>query len=173
MHITRSIALAFATMLSACDGSGPAGNTVATVAPSEASLKLGAVGKANGLEVAVIGVETRGQLGMAAAGMKASPAETFVVVRYTLKNTGEAPMGFMDRPGISLIDAKGQTYAIDMTAATMASNGLEELNGMTADLNPNVTAKNVGVWKVDKAAFDKATWKLVLASDPQLKFALK
>jgi hypothetical protein len=106
-------------------------------------------------------------------GPKAEASETFVVVSYTLKNTSGKALPFLERPGLSLVDGKGQTYAPDDIAGIMAAGMMNDPSGMSADLNPNVSAKTKAVWKLDKAAFDRATWRLNVATDPQLAFSLK
>jgi hypothetical protein len=106
-------------------------------------------------------------------GTAAGEGETFVVVDYTLKNTGTAPMNLMDRPSIRLMDGGGQTYAVDDLASGLSAALMKDPSGMGADLNPNVSAKAKTAWRVDKTAFDKASWKVVVGSDPQLTFALK
>jgi hypothetical protein len=160
-------------LLAACDGGTPTNTNSVAPAAAAKPVAFKETGKAEGVEFTVTKVDTRSQLGIAAAGMIAEPSETFVVVRYTLKNTGKSPLGFTDRPSISLMDGKGQAYQIDMPAATMATDGLAEMTGMSSDLNPNVSAKSVGAWKVEKTAFDKATWKVQVGGDPEMTFALK
>ncbi|MES2095359.1 MAG: DUF4352 domain-containing protein [Pseudomonadota bacterium] len=166
-------ALPLALTTSACDGGGSSTNTAAGTSVVAPPIALNKVAKAEGLEFAITRIDQRGQIGIAAAGMKAAAGETYVVARYTIKNVGTAPLTFTERPALSLVDAKGQSYPDDVSTSMMASNGLEEMTGMTSDLNPNVSGKGVAVWKVDKAAFDKVTWRLVLSSSPQLTFALK
>jgi hypothetical protein len=174
MNCTIPAAISLALLLSACDGgNAPSNNAVAPTTTEATSVPIGRPGSATGVQFTVTKIDNRAQLGMAGAGMKAEPTETYVVVRYTLKNTGAVPLSLSDRPSISLVDAKGQSYATDMSAAAMASDGLDELNGMANDINPNTSAKGVAVWKVEKAAFDNGTWKLVLPTNPQLTFSLK
>lgn len=130
-------------------------------------------GRSEGIDFTVTEMKTAAQVGPGSAGMSAGQGETFVVVSYTLKNTGTEPLSFMERPRISLSDDKGQTYAIDDLASAMSAVSMNDPTGMSADLNPNVSAKAKVAWKVDKAAFDPATWTVVVASDPPLTFALK
>lgn len=169
--------LVLSALLSACDsGSGSADsgtNAVAHSAPAAASIPLGQTGKADGLDFTVTAVATPSQVGPTEAGIKAEAGETFVVVSYTMKNTSKKSLPLMERPGLEIVDGKGQSYAPDTIASPMAAVLMNNPSGMPADLNPNISAKTKAAWKIDKAAFDKATWKLVLASDPQLTFALK
>jgi len=171
-----SVALALVTCLAACgEGSSAGGNTndTTTAAPAAQPLPLGQAGVADGLDFTVTGVATPSQIGPAGVGPKAEAGETFVVVSYTIKNTADKPLPLMERPGLELVDSNGQTYAPDDLASPVAAGMMDDPTGMVADLNPNVSAKTKAAWKIDKAAFDKATWKLVLGSDPQLTFALK
>lgn len=169
------IAIAVASLLSACGG-GSTASTIANsteVAALTPTTKLGVPGKAGGIDFTLTDVATPNQLGMSGMGPKAEPGETFVVVSYTLKNTSGKPLPWTERPGLTLVDAKGQSYPADDVASTMAASLMDDSSGMTADLNPNVSAKTKSAWKVEKAAFDRGTWKLSVASDPALTFALK
>ena len=167
-------ALAVLTALSAC-GEGSSSQTANTsVAAAETPpLPIKRTGSAEGVDVTVTDVATPKQIGPAPVGLKAEGGETFVVVSYTIKNTGGKALGLMDRPELSLIDASGTTYAPDQTATPMAAVSMDDPSGIASDLNPNVSANTKAVWKIDKSAFDRGTWKLVLASDPKLTFALK
>ena len=137
-------------------------------------IAVGEPGKATGVDFTVTSISTTSQVGPAMVdGPKAEPGETFVVVGYTLKNTADKPLTFGDRPALSLVDGKGQTYAPDMPATMMAGGMMTDPTGMSSDLNPNISAKTKAAWKVDKAAFDKKTWKVVVGTDPALTFALK
>lgn len=174
MNFHRHTVLAIAVVLSGCDAPSGTGNeTTTTSTAASAPVALGKVGKANGIELTVTKIEQRSQIGASVAALKAAPSEIYVVARYTIKNVGSEPLAFTARPELSLVDAKGQDYSVDLPAAAMAGNSLEELTDGVADLNPNTSAKGVAVWKVEKAAFDKGTWKLGLSSDPQITFALK
>lgn len=147
--------------------------TAATPAPESAPLPIKETGKAKGVDFTVTKVATSSQIGPAGIGVTAGEGETFVVVDYTLKNTSEAPLPLMERPGIKLVDAKGQAYAMDDMAGGMSAAMMDDPTGMGADLNPNTSAKSKAAWRVEKAAFDKDTWRVVVGSDPQLTFALK
>ncbi len=171
------MAIALATFLTACGGgapSQPAANGVDTAAQtSSPAIAVGKPGKAGAVQFTVTAVSTTGQIGPAPVGAKAEAGETFVVVSYTIKNVGDATLPFADRPGVTLVDGKGQSYEPDMSSSMMAAGMMSDTSGMASDLNPNVSAKTKVAWKVDKAAFDKASWKVVVATDPALTFALK
>lgn len=172
--------LAFTTMLAGCGDVAPAavqepqGDFAApinAVAPVPAKLvPLGQSGAGLGFEITVTSVEQRSRVG-AASSRKAGPTETYVIVLYDLKNTSRRPIASEDRPEVTLIDGNGQAYSDDRAAAfSFTENGLGDAYEA---LNPNVTAKRASVWKVDKAAFQRASWKLLVAGDPQIKFALQ
>lgn len=171
------LALACAAPLAACgdDATTTASADGAQAAPEPAAppLAYGKTGKATGVDFTVTSVTTPNQIGPSGIGPKVEAGETFVVVSYTLKNTGDATLPLMERPGLSLIDPKGNSYTPDELASPMAAGMMTDMSGMASDLNPNVSAKTKAAWKVDKAAFDPATWRLAVASDPQLTFALK
>lgn len=173
--MNKTIYIALALLLSACDGGGSsASNTQATTAAAPASepIALKKVGKADGLEVTVAKVTTPKQIGPQGVGGKAEAGETYVVVEYTIKNTGKAALPFLEWPKFSLIDPSGRALPADDMMGAMSAATMADASGMASDLNPGVSAKARAAWKIG-AAFDKATWKLVLASDPQLTFALK
>lgn len=169
------IALAATLLLSACDGGGSsATNTGAMPAApaTSAPVALKNAGTAEGLEVTVSKVTTPKQLGPQGVGGKAEAGETYVVVDYDIKNTGKATLPFMEWPKFSLIDANGRTLPADDMMGAMSAATMADSSGMMTDLNPGVSAKARAAWKLG-AGFDKANWKLVLASDPQLTFALR
>ena len=168
------IGFALAVLLSGCggDGSQPAADQP-TAQAEAAPVALKQIGKAEGIDFTVTDVATPNQIGPAGLGPKAETGETFVVVSYTIKNTADEALALMERPGLSLIDGSGRSYAPDDLATPMAAGMMDDATGMAADLNPNVSAKTKAAWKVDKAAFDRGTWRLVVATDPTLTFALK
>jgi hypothetical protein len=168
----RGLMLSGALAVSACDGPPTANGNVAS--PSET--KPHALGKnvsAEGVDYLITSVEQRNQISAAGIGPKAEAGETFVVVRYTLKNTAKAVLPLMERADVSLVDGAGTTYARDDSASAMAITMMKDFSGMASDLNPGVSAKMIAVWKVDRKAFDKTTWKLVVNTSPALTFALR
>lgn len=170
------IALGLTLGVAACDsGNGtPAAEAVKKeVAAPAPVVALGQTGGTDGVELTVTDVSMPTQVGSADTGAKAGPGETFVVVSYTMKNVGPKPLPYGERPKLALIDAQGNSYALDDSASFMASFLMDDASGMTSDLNPNVSAKTKMAWKVDKAAFDKATWKVRLDSPSQPVFALQ
>lgn len=167
------IVAAFAVLLSACGETSSNSTDAAPAAAASPRISIGDTGKAAGIEFTVTAVATPSQIGPAGLGPKAEAGETFVVISYTLKNTSEDTLSLMERPGLSLLDANGKAFASDDMASPMAAGMMDDASGMAADLNPNVSAKTKTAWKVDKAAFDRGTWTLAVATDPALTFLLK
>lgn len=166
--LTAAATLAIVSILGGCDA-GPSAPSVSTdVKP----IGIGQTGKAGGIEVTVTAAKTTGQIGPAEAGLTAGPEEIYVVVNYTIKNTSTAPLVLFDRPALSLQDGNGQTYAPDAIASGVGTM-MTDPTGIASDLNPGVSAKTDAVWKIAKSGYDAKTWKVVVATDPVLAFALK
>ncbi len=171
------LALWTLTALSACsDGSSSqnasAPTEVASTPPLPA-VALGSSGQAAGIVFTITDVATPKQIGSVGVGPKAEAGETFLIVTYKLKNVSSRPLPPSARPTLTLIDPRGQTYAPDETASALAAVHAEDTGGFSADLNPNVSAKDCAAWKLDAKAFDRGTWRLSIATDPELTFALK
>lgn len=164
---------ALAAFLAACGGGTMTTNDTKTETTTATAIAFKQAGRADGIAFTVTAVDTPKHIGPAGVGPKAEAGETFVVISYTIKNTGSKQLSFMERPGLSLVDGKGQTYAPDDTANLMAAAMMTDSSGMSADLNPNVSAKTKAAWKLDAAAFDRKVWRLVVGADPLLTFALK
>ncbi|AJA09820.1 hypothetical protein SKP52_14690 [Sphingopyxis fribergensis] len=169
------LALTLTASLTACGESEKptAEGPKAAAAVDTTMIALGRTGGADGVELTITDVATPIQVGSAESGSKAEQGETFVVVTYTLKNVGSAPLVYMERPELTLLDAEGNSYAEDDIASMKASHLMDDSSGMTSDLNPNVSATTRTAWKVDKSAFDKTTWKVRLDTPSQPLFALK
>ena len=170
----RTIRLAFSAFtllpLAAC---GSSGTDPATKDQAPAVLHaIGETGKADGIEVALTSVKATNQVSDPSAVPLAGPDETYVVVKYTIKNTGSTPLEVLNRPAIDLLDANGQVFAKD-DIATGVTGAVLDAQGMVNDTNPGLTVKTAAVWKVAKATYDPATWKVVVRTDPALEFKLK
>jgi hypothetical protein len=166
--------LAIAVLLAACgDNTTTSSNRPSDTAAAAPTVALGEAGQTTGLEVSITKVEQTKQVGMAGMGPQAEAGETFVVVSYTIKNINGEPLPLLQRPTYSLIDGTGASYAPDDSATMMAAGMMDDPSGMASDLNPNVSARTKAAWKVDASSFDPANWKVVVASDPPLTFALK
>ena len=165
----RHLISAFAVlMLSAC-GSSSDTSTTAPAAPAK-TYKLGEAASAEGLEVTLTSVK---QTKSPVPGIEpAGPDETYLVAKYTLRNTGTQALNLMSRPGVELRDAAGTSYALD-EVATPVVGIMGDAAGASSDMNPGTSAKAAAVWKVAKKGFDLATWKIVVQTDPTLEFALK
>ena len=191
----RYMALALATIVAACDGGTDASldDAIAQEASTKGVQDLPVVpleksAEAEGFEVTVNAVEQRSQIGIEGLGPAAGAGETFIVVRYSLKNLGKKPVSSWDFPTVDLMDSSSQVYAGDSEASALESALSEDITG-SSDLNPNITAKLVSVWKIHKASFDESTWRMKISfgsaiadaitwpldsnSPPPLIFALK
>ena len=191
MNTKTTCAALAAALLSACTGgaNGNGSNSADSKVASPKSLRsdapttqptagpatpLGQAATAGGVQFTVTKVATPAIVGGGGSASTTMPGETFVVVDYTLKNVGGEPLLYLHRPAIKLLDGRGRAYAADDSATTKVSIVFgEDSSGATADLNPNVSARTRGAWKVDKAAFDRGTWRLAIGTQPQLAFALK
>lgn len=134
------------------------------------AVPFGKTGSGEGFEITVLSVERRSSVGTAEA-RKAGPTETFVVIRYRLKNTMPRTMDSGERPEVVLLDGVGQANAADDASGLLfADDGLADA---FTGINPNVSANRAAVFKVDKASFNKASWRLAVPSDGSLTFALQ
>lgn len=168
---TIYLVLAAALLLSACDGSDSNKNGAApTAQPATPAIPIGKNAKADGLEFTVTKVRTPPYIEY---GPKANKGEVFVIVNYMLKNTSGKPLPLLSRPAITLVDASGQSYNMDDFLTASSGVDIAGQASFLADINPGITVEGRAAWKLSAAAFDKATWKLALASDPQLTFSLK
>lgn len=163
-------ALTIPLLLAGCgESANTDGNSVVQKAEA-APLSLGSTGKANGLDFTLTKVEQLAQIGRE-GGPTAGPTEVYVVARFNFKNTSTKTLGMFDQPAVTLVDGQGQTYAKDDVASiTVALMG--EGNAGTDDLNPGVSGQSAIAWKVDKKAFDRSKWRIVVATDPVITFAL-
>ena len=171
-QIHYGVALAF--LLTACGSETPSAPSQPTEATAETPpVALGQTASSDGVEIAITDVDQTKQLGPSGVGLTAEPSETFVVVSYTLKNTSDKALPFLERPGLALVDETGRTYAPDDIAAAMSAISMDDPTGLSSDLNPNVSAKTKAAWKLDEASFDRATWRLVVSSRPTITLALQ
>lgn len=158
--------------LAACGDSSPSSHEDVAAAPTERDLPtvpLGQSAKEQNFEIKIDSVEDRSQVGVLDMGPKLSPGETFVVVRYTIKNIGRTPMDRGNQPDVKLIDGDYVEYAEDREAGMMESIKNEDDTGT---LNRNVTGKRTAVWRLEKTSFDKATWRIKVPLDTTTDVAL-
>lgn len=179
MSISIRASWVLAVLLAGCGSPPPtvtnqeAPSVPEVAAPASPPIALGKDGRAEDWAVTVTDVTTPKQIGYAGVGPKAEAGETFVVVAYKLKNVSSRPLPPSERPTLTLVDAHGQSYTPDETASGLASIHMEDTGGFSADLNPNVSAKDAAAWKLDAKAFDRGAWRVVAATDPRLTFALQ
>lgn len=83
-------------------------------------------------------------------GEKAAPGATYVIVTYTVENTGKQAVDFLVPPSVTLFDAKGRTFTSSSSAEValmMGENlGFVPTKGLlTGELQPGVplTVRNV------------------------------
>lgn len=157
-----------AALLSGC-GTDPVtesadSSTAAAAVKDAPPVELGLSGNASDMEVTVNSVEQKNLIGPKGFGDEAGPGEIFVVVRYAVKNLGKKPLMRPDFPGVELIDGADQGYAEDRQAAVLEAALNDDLQS-SGDVNPNVSAKLTSVWKVDRASFDPAVWRLKVSFD--------
>ena len=172
----RYLAIALAGLLAACDGQTPSSQstTAETSTVSAQDLPRVAFGKPSGsgdFELKVKSVKQRSQIGAKGIGPATETGETFVVVRYSVKNIGKKPLSRVDLPSVELIDGAGQSYASDTEASVLEAALNNDIHS-AGDINPNVSAQLTSVWKVDKASFDKAQWRLKASFDTGLSAML-
>ena len=161
-------------LLASCGGESSSNQTGSenSLQPTERDLPTVAFGqpaKGSNLEIKIGSVEERSKVGVYGMGPKLNPGETFVVIRYTLKNIGTKPVERANQPDVELIDAENQEYARDNEAEVMEAIKNDDNSGT---LNPNITSKQTAVWRVDKAAFNRATWRLKVSLDKTLDATL-
>lgn len=173
----KALVLGATLIITACGKSAatPTNNTVSVAtAPTPAvsstptPIPFGKLGTASGVAVTVLAVGQRDRIG---SSHRTAQGETFVTIRYDVKNLTSKPMARVERPEVTLRDPQGRSYSDDGAAGlTLADGGLADA---VTDTNPNMTARVTSVWKVDKASFDPSKWTMVVATDPQLTFDLK
>lgn len=158
-------------LLSAC-GEAPTTQSNGGEASAQAEAKpiaVGEVGKAKGVDITIDSVKVTSEISSIA---KAEAGETFVLVGYTIKNTSAETLGMLERPAFTLIDDKGHSYTADEMMGALAVALTPEGSSVSVDLNPGTSTKAGTVWKISKDGFDKATWRIVVETDPALTFAL-
>lgn len=160
-------------LLSACSEPSQTTGGEATAQPEAKPIALSETGKGEGVDFTVTSVKTVQQFDSTGLGPKAADGETFVVVGYTIKNTSGETLGLIARPEIELMDGTGKVYAPDVVGGISAATMTGDTSGMAADLNPGVSASSATAWKVLQQGFDKATWKVVVKTDPPMTFALQ
>lgn len=161
IRILMPSVLAGASLL--VSGCGPTGGSSSNMSASivdAVPIAFGKSGEVSDVTFTVKSVEQRARIGAAGYGSKVEAGETFVVVRYAIKNVGKEPLSGFNKPGLEMVDGAGQAYAEDTQAGIMASALNDDLLQSSGDLNPGVSAKGTAVWKVAKSSFDKKAWRV-------------
>lgn len=169
----RTIVFAFSALallpLTAC-GSSESNSGAKDQAPA-ALHAIGEVVPAGALEIAVTSVTQAQKAGSTPYADGVGPSETLVIIRYNVTNKGSAAIEQGDLPTVELLDANGAVLSEDPVNGAIAA--VEAGTDPIAGINPGTTFKSAKVWKVAKGAFDPATWKVVVRTDPALEFKLK
>ncbi|WP_374414899.1 hypothetical protein [Novosphingobium colocasiae] len=159
------IAAAALLALAGCGGSEEAASpSTPTMAAQTAT--------AEGVEVTLTSVEESNNVLDPGIFPEAGPDATYIIARYSLKNTSTKPLGFIDRPELDLVDAKGQALAKDIATSAAVSSNIDA-SGAASDTNPGMTTELGAVWKVAKKDYDPSTWKIVVRTKPEHQFNLK
>lgn len=165
------VALTITLPLVAC-GSEETPSTAPSENASEPLVSV-PVGKGYGVEefeFALISAKQKQQIGTPGIGPKAGGEEIFLSAHVGLKNVGKEPVESVNFPKFELIDPSGQVYVEDREASIVEGMLNDEHSGA---LNPDVTARLVSVWKVNKSAFDPKTWKVKVSFDQGLTAGLQ
>ena len=152
-------ALVTSALLSACGGGS-------TASPRHAVTK-----ETKGASVTLTEVEVTGRPDSSGFIPPAPAGATYVVVTYTIKNTGGEALSLENWPQPRLADAAGHLLEPDLGPSTFLS---AKANVTWAEnINPNLTTSVKRAWKVDEKAFDRKRWTLVFLATPKLMFALQ
>lgn len=149
-------------MISGCDDSAIDHSATTRSESSLPVVPFGETATGADLAIKIASVSEQSRSGIYGMGPKAGSGNTFVVVRYTMKNTSKEPVSRGDQPTVQLIDADGQSYEPDREAEALESIKNEDEIG---PLNPGVTTKQTAVWKVAKVSFSRKTWRLKVPQD--------
>lgn len=155
--------------LSAC-GSSETNTATKEQAPA-AAYALGEAVAAGSLDVTIKSVREAQKAGSTPYADAAGPNEGLVVVTYTITNKSAAAIEQFDLPTVELVDGNGAVLSEDTVNSAIAA--AESGSDPIAGVNPGLTFKSAKVWRVAKGAFDPATWKVVVRTNPALEFKLK
>jgi hypothetical protein len=170
----KLLIVAALTLLAGCgEPSSQSTGGQATTETASKPLAVGQTGKGDEVEITLTSAEATRKIGPAQGGIRAEPGETFVVANYTLKNVSDKPLGLLDRPTFTLIDDKGNSYAVDEMVGAMAGLVAAGDSMPSIDLNPGTSTKVSAAWKIAQQGFDPKTWKIEVATDPKLTFSIE
>lgn len=147
---------------------GDVGSETATMGephstPAKPTFSIGDPVNFDAFEIVVKKVEEEQQVGSEFIRESAADGGTYVVVSYTVKNTGKKPIGMFDGPSLQLVDESGTTYDPDIAASAAFASGADLNSKTLSDLNPGITVKDADVWEVSASDFDRATWRIIVA----------
>lgn len=125
-----------------------------------------AIAVADGLEFTIKSVKTVEEVSRNQT-FTAAPGETFVVVRYTVKNVSDQVIKARDTSKLILRDEKGRRQERDNSLSVWTTDETE------ADLNPDLSGPRTDIWRVASATYNPSTWLLVAETKPELTFKLQ
>lgn len=163
------------TLLAA--GCGDVGSENATLGESTQKItnnfKLGDAVNFQTFEITLKSVESLNRVGSEFFRENVADGGVYVAAVYTLKNTGDKPIGMFDGPTLKLVDPAGTVYDADVAASSAFSTEKDFNEKVMSDLNPGISVNAGKVWEVSKEKFDPTTWKLVLDGHEDSPIALK
>lgn len=121
---------------------------------------------ANGLQYTIKSVQNVEEVGERRT-FTAGSNETFVVVRYAVKNTSDQSVDGYDIPKLVLRDHKGRTHELDQILTIWGSDE------QAKDLNPDNSEDRTDIWRVAADTYNPATWQVVAETKPELAFKIK
>ena len=112
------------------------------------------------LELTVISVEEKDEVGGQYVNEGASEGATLVVVNWKYKNASDKPVGSFSQPKVKLVDSSGTEYDWDLGKTGTYSIEQDLDNKILSDLNPGITVKDAKVFEVSKESYLKEGWRL-------------
>ena len=125
---------------------------------------------ADGYEIAVTNIQVGSKVDDNGLVPEASAGELYVLITYSLTNTGDAQQTMGNWPEVLLIDQEGNEYERDLFASSALSSFAN--SSWAAPLSPDLSTSVTAVWKVSDSRFDRSTWKVKFASTPEVTFGL-
>ena len=144
------------------------GPAASNAAPAAATIGIGDTVQTSGVAVQIKSVDTRQSVGGEYTRETASEGGVLVIVRYSLKNTGEKPLASYDRPQIKLIDGGGVVYDADLGKSSAYATEDRGDTKIWSDLNPGITTYGAEVFEVGQDRYDPKTWRVMIGDKSRL-----
>ena len=125
---------------------------------------LGEPIRVGNIELTVLSVEQKSEVGSIFLSSSAPRGATFIAVTYLYKNVTDRPISsFWNTPDVSLIDENGSTYSADIGASvSFAGEFSNDFDAnILSDMNPGVSYKDGDVFEVSSQSFNLNTWKII------------